>query len=268
MGAAVAVQALAAGAEVGWCPRGRSADTVRRAGDAGLEPVDDLRALLDSSAVVISLCPPAVAEAVAEEVAACSYGGIFVEANAISPARTEKIAGLLGGEVLDGCVIGPPPGERGRARLYLSGSGEAAGRVAALFAGTFLEARVLDGPVGKASALKVAFASFNKAAQALAAVSYALAEHHGLRAELEAEAQLHGGFALAHPGTLPGSAARGWRWAPEMAEAAQTLAAAGLPADFAEAAAAVFARWAPVKDDFDTDLDTVLRLVSDPSNIK
>jgi len=266
MGAIVGGQARAGGAFVGWCPTGRSADTARRAAAAGLTAVDDLRTLLDSSDVVISLCPPAAAERVAEEVAGCSYRGIFVEANAISPGRTEKIAGLMDAEVVDGCVIGPPPAEPRLARLYLSGAG--AERVASIFSGTFLEARVIEGAVGKASALKVAFASFNKAAQALAAISYALADHYGLRAELEAEARFHDGFALARPGSLPGSAARGWRWAPESQEAARTLEEAGLPADFALAAAEVFERWAPVKDDFDVDLDTVLRLLQRPSAIK
>jgi 3-hydroxyisobutyrate dehydrogenase-like beta-hydroxyacid dehydrogenase len=247
---------------VAWCPRDRSAATARRAFDAGLESFDDLPDLLAACDVVISLCPPAVAEQVAEQVASCSYRGLFVEANAIGPARTEKIAGLVaaaGAEVVDGCVIGPPPGPHDSARLYLSGP--SAQRVAGLFAGTRLEPKIIDGPVGQASALKLAFASYNKAAQALAAVSYALADTYGLRAELYAEAQRVSGAALAAPEGLPSAAARAWRWGPEMDEAARTLTEAGLPPEFAQAAAAVFDRWAPAKDDFDLDLDTALTLL-------
>ncbi len=261
MGAAVAGQAIRAGTPVAWWPAGRSADTARRAAQAGLEPVDDLGDLLAASDIVISLCPPAAAEEVAEQVAARSYRGLFVEANAIGPARTARIAELMDAEVVDGCVIGPPPTDAVSARLYLSGPAEQVGRVAAVFAGTRLEPEPLDGPVGQASALKLAFASYNKAAQALAAVSYALADHYGLREQLYAEARRIAGAALADPAGLPSAAARAWRWSPEMDEAAETLADAGLPVEFARAAAAVFDRWAAAKDDFDMDLDTALDLL-------
>ncbi len=258
MGAAVGRQLTEAGTRVVWCPEGRSPGTARRADEAGLERVRDLAELVEESDVIVSLCPPAAAEEVAASVA--GFGGLFVEANAISPARTRDIAGRFGA-ALDGCVIGPPPSAGTGARLYLSG--DRAAEVAALFGGTAVEALVVDGGIGRASALKMAYGSYNKALSALAAVSHALADAHGVGDELLAEARRSGLGPLADPGSLPGAAARGWRWAPEMEEAAATYRAAGLPDDLALAAAAVFTRWNGDRDAFGMSLTDALAHLRD-----
>ncbi|MBV9163597.1 MAG: phosphogluconate dehydrogenase, partial [Pseudonocardiales bacterium] len=83
MGAAVAAQLMANGHSVLWCPDGRSPTTHRRAQDAGLRPAP-LGQLLADSEIVVSICPPAVAEEIATTVAGIGYRGIYVEANAIS----------------------------------------------------------------------------------------------------------------------------------------------------------------------------------------
>jgi 3-hydroxyisobutyrate dehydrogenase-like beta-hydroxyacid dehydrogenase len=246
MGAAVGRELTGTGTRVLWCPEGRSEGTARRAREAALEPVG-LAELVTRSDVVISLCPPAAAEEVASSVA--GYGGVFVEANAVSPARTTAIAGRFE-TALDGCVIGAPPSGSAGPRLYLSGEPRRAAEVAALFAGTAVEAVPVEGGLGRASALKMAYGSFNKAASALAAVSLALAEAHGVGRELQAEARRLTGSHLARPEALPGVAARAWRWAPEMEEAAATFRDAGLPDDLARAAAAVFRRWDDDRDEF------------------
>jgi 3-hydroxyisobutyrate dehydrogenase-like beta-hydroxyacid dehydrogenase len=257
MGAAVGRELAGAGTRVVWCAAGRSEATARRAREAGLEPVPDLAALAAASDLVVSLCPPAAAEEVAAAVAATGFDGVFVEANAISPARTRRIASLFGA-VLDGCVIGPPPSPSTGARLYLSGEPRRAAEVAALFTGTAVEAVVIEGEAGRASALKMAFGSYNKASAALAAVSHALADAHGVGDELMAEARHLTLSPLAAPERLPSAAARAWRWAPEMEEGASTFRDAGLPDDLARAAAAVFERWAPDRDDFEISLADAL----------
>jgi hypothetical protein len=119
-----------------------------------------------------------------------------------------------------------------------------------LFTGTALAARVLDGPVGRASALKLAFASYNKISIALAAQAAALAAAHGVLEELEelGATQLPG-TPLGRLETLPGAAARAWRWAPEMAEIAAACTAAGLAPELALAAERLLGRWAVHKDD-------------------
>ncbi|WP_198586758.1 DUF1932 domain-containing protein [Glycomyces xiaoerkulensis] len=129
--------------------------------------------------------------------------------------------------------------------------------VAQLFTGTLVEARQIGPEVGEASALKLSFASFQKASRALAAVSHALADRHGVREELRSEADRMGPSALAQPGYLPSLAARAWRWAPEMHEIAAALREAGLPEDLAAGAERVFERWSGDKDDWDIDLHEV-----------
>ena len=112
MGAAVAAQLMANGHTVLWCPDGRSPATHRRAEDAGLSPAP-LEQLLADSEIVLSICPPAVAEEIATTVAEIEYRGIYVEANAISPARMHRIAARFTeaeAAVVDGCFVGSPPG--------------------------------------------------------------------------------------------------------------------------------------------------------------
>ena len=252
MGAAVGRQLASRGHRVLWDPAGRSPATAERARDAGLERSADLATACD---VIISLCPPASAEQVAEGVA--GFEGVFVEANAISPARVRRIADRAD-RVVDGCVIGPPPPDAGGTRLYLSGAAREVETAAALFDGTAVDAVAIEGGVGQASALKMAFGSYNKTMGALAAVSHALAQTYGVGGHLLTEARRITGHHLADPGRLPSVAARAWRWAPEMDEVAATLQDAGLPAELADAAAAVFRRWEEDQDDFGLALPDAL----------
>ncbi|MEV6617030.1 DUF1932 domain-containing protein [Streptomyces sp. NPDC051051] len=253
MGASVAAQAVAGGAEVRWLPAGRSAATRRRAAGIGLRAAADLGELVESCEVVLSVCPPAAALDVAEEVARAGFRGLYVDANAVSPERMARIAEVLAGggaTVVDGGITGPPPREPGTSRLYLSGDAEAVARVAGLFAGTALAPHPLAGPVGRASALKLSFASYNKIAYALAAQACALADGHGVLDELiELAAGALPGTPLAGPERLAGAGRKAWRWEPEMAEIARACAQVGLPTGFAEAAAETFARWEAHKDD-------------------
>jgi 3-hydroxyisobutyrate dehydrogenase-like beta-hydroxyacid dehydrogenase len=129
MGAAITAQIMTNGHTVLWCPDGRSPATCYRAQDAGLRPAP-LGQLLADSEIVVSICPPAVAEEIATTVAGIGYRSIYVEANAISPARLHRIIARFteaGAVVIDGCVFGPPPGGQPPARLYLAGAPTASG---------------------------------------------------------------------------------------------------------------------------------------------
>ncbi|MFD4938148.1 DUF1932 domain-containing protein [Streptomyces virginiae] len=260
MGAAVAAQAVAAGHEVLWVPEGRSEVTHRRAKEAGATACDSLGEALERSEIVLSICPPQAAEDVAAVVASHAFVGVYVDANAISPKRMQRIAEVIrpGATVLDGAIFGPPPSGQRVARLYLAGDGEAADRAEPVFKDTALHVRRASGSVGSASALKMAFASYQKAARTLAGVAHALAEAHGVGDELTAEAQVMASNILSDPGYLPSVAARAWRWAPEMQDIAETLRAADLPSDMAEAAVAVMSRWEGDKDRYDLKLADVL----------
>jgi 3-hydroxyisobutyrate dehydrogenase-like beta-hydroxyacid dehydrogenase len=147
MGAAVGRQAVSGGATVRWFAAGRSAATRKRADDAGLDEYNQLAGALDGADIVLSICPPAHAEDVAREVA--GYTGVYVDANAIAPARAQRITALLpGARVVDGGIIGPPPYRRGTTRLYLSGAVDG---VPELFDGTSLEVIALPGGIGRAA---------------------------------------------------------------------------------------------------------------------
>lgn len=252
MGAAIGAQLTAAGHDVAWCPAGRSARTVKRAAEAGLRAVDTLAELLAAAETVLSVVPPANADEVAREVGEAGFSGVYVDANAISPHRMAGISADLtdatGATVVDGAIIGPPPGGSATARIYLSGPAGAVDGVYALFEGGAAQPRRVGERIGTASALKMAYGSFQKASRALAAVSHALADDYGVTEQLLAEAADLGANALGDRAYFPGAAARAWRWAPEMAEAAESFRALGLPDDLALGAAEVFRRWAGDKD--------------------
>ena len=132
---------------------------------------------------------------------------------------------------VDGGIIGPPPQTAGTTRLYLSGA--EAETVAALFADTIVDARI----VADASAMKMAYASWTKGSQALLLAARATARELGVEDELLAEWQELG---LDVERAERARRTKGWRWVGEMEEIADTFAAAGQPDGFHRAAATVF----------------------------
>jgi 3-hydroxyisobutyrate dehydrogenase-like beta-hydroxyacid dehydrogenase len=242
MGAAIGAVLRGRGQRVVWASEERSADTRKRADEAGLEDAGSVEELVRRSEVILSVCPPHAALEVAGSVA--GFRGVFVDANAIAPATAREVAAVVaagGGESVDGGIIGPPPRAAGATRLYLSG-GEAEA-VACLFAGSVVDARVLSGELGTASALKMAYAAWTKGTAALLLAIGELARAEGV------ESALHEEWRLSLPDlnersqrAARSAQAKGWRWVGEMEEIASTFAAAGLPDGFHRAAAEVFRR--------------------------
>jgi 3-hydroxyisobutyrate dehydrogenase-like beta-hydroxyacid dehydrogenase len=217
--------------EVLWASEGRSEATRRRA-DAFTD-VGTVRELVAASDIVISLCPPAIAEDVAGEVAAEGLDGIYVEANAIAPERMKRIAGLL--RCVDGSVIA-----RTGLNLYLSGEPDDVAEVAALFPDGDVNAIPLEGSIGAASALKMAFGGWNKIGVALAAQAHAIARAYGVENALAGEGVESDRILRAAP--------KAWRWAPEMEEVAATCAELGLPDGITRGAADLYSRWDAHRD--------------------
>ena len=250
MGAAVGAAARQNGARVIWASSGRGDATRRRAGAAGLEDVGTVERLVAESRLILSICPPAAAVDVGREVAALGYRGVYVDGNAVAPDTTEAVGDIVGGggaQFVDGGIIGPPPHQPGTTRLYLSGLGAA--DVAARFTQGPLTAIALDNRIGSASALKMAYAGWNKGSQALLLAIRALAAREGVDEALVRE------WALSMPDlarrteqAVAGNTKKAWRFVGEMREIASTFAAAGLPEGFHEAAAEVFERMAHWKD--------------------
>jgi 3-hydroxyisobutyrate dehydrogenase-like beta-hydroxyacid dehydrogenase len=207
MGAAVG---NAVRADVLWASEGRSDATRRRA--VGFTDAGSVVELVRESDIVLSICPPAIAEEVARQVFDLGFDGLYVEANAISHERMRRIA-ALDARVVDGSIIAA----RG-INLYLAGEG--AEHVAELFDSGEVEAIALDAPVGAASALKMAFGGWNKIGIALTSQAHAIAEAYGVSEQLEAEG--------VPADRLQWVADRAWRWAPEMEEIADLCRELGL----------------------------------------
>jgi 3-hydroxyisobutyrate dehydrogenase-like beta-hydroxyacid dehydrogenase len=215
-----------------------------------LEPVSGIGELVTKSDLVISLCAPAVAEWVAQDVAGFARAGlVYLEANAVTPKRVERIERSLPGVVVvDGSVVGSPPRAGKAPRLYLSGPADAVESVSRLFRNTDVNVRVLGPRVGTASALKLSYSSFQKASRVLAAVAYATAEADGLGDELLDIAGLRPGSYLSETDYIPITAGRAWRWGPELEDAAAHVRDLGLPDEMIRGAARVLERWDDVHD--------------------
>ncbi|MDH6451714.1 MULTISPECIES: NAD(P)-dependent oxidoreductase [unclassified Streptomyces] len=245
MGSAIGAQLRARGHLVLWCPDGRSETTRRRAESAGLE-AEALSELVSRSDVLLSLCPPAAAEEIAAQVElnAAEADTIYVEANAVSPSRVQRIADRLAPmPVIDAAVVGSPPVGGKYPTLYLSGPGKQADGITELFAGTDVRPHVLGDTIGKASALKLAYSSYQKVSRVLAAVAYGAADTYGVADELLEIAARRTRSYLVETDYIPKTAARAWRWGPELEDAAALLADAGLPDSLVRAAAETLTRW-------------------------
>jgi 3-hydroxyisobutyrate dehydrogenase-like beta-hydroxyacid dehydrogenase len=242
MGAAVGRCLVRLGHPVLWAAMGRSADTAARAAAAGLTDAGTIAAVVGRADVILSICPPHAALDVAWAVH--GFGGLYVDANAISPGTASEVAQMItesGGRYVDGGIIGPPPVDPGATRLYLSGADAA--EVARMFAGPPLEARVVDGPATAASAVKMAYAGWTKGTAALLLAVRALARAQGVEDALLAEWALSApDLAQRSRGAAGAAAKKGWRWVAEMEEIAATMSAAGLPDGFHQAAAEIFRR--------------------------
>ena len=116
------------------------------------------------------------------------FRGIYVDANAVSPATAEVGRDAVeagGGTYVDGGIIGPPPREPGTTRLYLSG--DRAGEVARLFVDSRLEPVVVEAGRFAASATKMAYAAWTKVSAALLLSVHEAAERLDVDDVLRAE---------------------------------------------------------------------------------
>jgi len=224
MGSAVGRRLVEHGALVLTSLSGRSAATRGRAQAAGMLEADDDR--IAGADLILSILPPAEAAGLAQRLApALRRGGkrvIYVDCNAVNEATVQRIAGILAAtpaRFVDGAIIGAPPtpGAPGPTFYF---AGEAAvdlGRLQALG----LQTRTLDGGVGAASALKMAYAGITKGLTALGAAMVLAASRAG------ASEALHRELAASQPqllkrfqSALPDMAPKADRWVAEMREIA------------------------------------------------
>jgi 3-hydroxyisobutyrate dehydrogenase-like beta-hydroxyacid dehydrogenase len=250
MGISVAASIKNGNYRVYWVSAGRSLQTRQRASEFDLEDAGTLAQLCEIVDVIVSVCPPAAAEEVAEQVMEQSFRGLYLDANAIAPQRAIQIGNRMereGVDFVDGGIIGGPAWKSGQTWLYLSGN--RARDAAALFSAGPLETRVIGDDIGKASALKMCFAAYTKGTTALLCAILAAAEQSGVRGELEEQwSKTWPDFAVQTHERVTGVTAKAWRFVGEMEEIASTFESLGLPGEFHAAAGEIYQRLAKFKD--------------------
>ncbi|HWQ13051.1 MAG TPA: DUF1932 domain-containing protein [Roseiflexaceae bacterium] len=249
MGASVAANLQQSGHIVVWASEGRSSATIARAAAHGLQDAGTLVQLCVQCAIIISVCPPHAAEAVAHDVLAAGFRGLYVDANAIAPQRAVRMSAAMEGagvSFVDGGIIGGPAWRPGTT-LYLAGP--RAADVAACFTDGPLAVRVLGSEAGAASALKMCYAAYSKGTTALLAAILATAERLAVREALAAQWDQDGpAFTAQAERRVQQATAKAWRFVGEMEEIAATFRSAGLPGEFHQAAAEIYARLGHFKD--------------------
>ncbi len=228
MGAAIAGVFSRCGIRVFTTIAGRSKETALRAAAAGMEVVSAHEIV--KSDFLLSILPPSAALACASHWAPLLSGAVakplYVDCNAISPRTARDIGAILtdcGTPFVDAGIIGLPPRD-GMAGPRIYASGDHASRFAVL--GRYgLDIRVLDGPIGAASGLKLCFAGINKGLTAMAAAMILAAARadaqHGLRQEIEENWPSLWGLINRRVLDMPSKA---HRWVGEMREIAEFAA--------------------------------------------
>jgi len=223
MGCGVGQRLNEQGLKVVTALAGRSEASVRRARAAGMVSVVDQQ--IADADIILSIVPPGEAVAVAQRFAPLLKGkaAVYVDCNAVSPETAVaigKIIAVSGCAYVDIGIIGGPPRPDGYGPA-LYACGPQASRLAVLTAHG-LDLRVLDGPIGAASALKMSYAGITKGFTAVGAAMMLAASRAGAADALYQE------LAVSQPALLawltrqmPGMYGKAYRWVAEMEEIAQ-----------------------------------------------
>ncbi len=234
MGAAVGKRLTDRGVKVLTSLTGRGESTAARATAAGMIAASDEE--IAAADFILSILPPGDALALAQRFApalkASNAEPVYVDCNAINPNTVTRVAAAIaptGCPFVDAGIIGPPPpanapplaaeGRVSEPRFYASG--EAAPRFATLRQ-YGLDVRVLAGPPGAASALKMSYAGITKGTQAIGAAMMLAATRAGSAEALFEELGFSQKEMLAQfRQQLPMMPAKAYRWIAEMQEIAR-----------------------------------------------
>ena len=238
MGSAVATALARNDYRVFTCLAGRSERTRQLAAASGMRDyaaLDDLAASVDT---VLSILPPAAAEEFAKRICpAIKRSGrdvLFADCNAVSPSSVRtigEIAAQHGVAFVDASLVGAPP-RPDRSPVYFYVSGPRAASLDAL-ANDLVDVRNLGDEIGRASALKMVFASLTKGTNALRVAALMAGERLGVGPEVrKAWAEKTPAAWQTMAERIPDLAADAARWSPEMREIAETYASVGMTPEF------------------------------------
>jgi 3-hydroxyisobutyrate dehydrogenase-like beta-hydroxyacid dehydrogenase len=262
MGAAVGKRLAGHGVKVLTSLAGRSASTIARAGEAGMIGASDEE--IAAADFMLSILPPGDALSLAERfgpvLQASNAKPIYVDCNAINPATLDRVGAAIapsGCPFVDAGIIGAPPRDNDAGPRFYA-SGEAAPRLATLRE-CGLDVRVLEGPPGAASALKMSYAGITKGTQAIGAAMMLAATRAGSAEALVKELAFSQKEMLAlFKQQLPMMPAKAYRWIAEMQEIAGFVAADPAAHDLYEGAAHFYER---IAEDFSADKKDVAALM-------
>ena len=244
MGAAIGKSLISSGYLVSTVLKGRGIETRKRVQASNIQTFEKIEELIENLDIFMSILPPANAVSLAKKVAQLAknsdHSFTYLEANAISPEKTKQIAKLFKGtqvKFIDGGLIGLPPKDKNKPKLYISGP---TCRFLIETNGIAYDIKELGPSVGKASGMKMVYASITKGLNALLATSFIAANRLELIDELaeelnESQKQLFDRF-FKNTSRLPSDAAR---WAPEMIEIAETFNKVDVEDDFHNAASRI-----------------------------
>jgi putative dehydrogenase len=245
MGAGVGKRLQESGAQVRTLLGGRSAKSAERARAAGMIPATDEKAMLEGADFFLAILPPSEVENLARQLApvlsALPKKPIYVDCNAISPQTAARVAAIVeptGAKFVDGGIIGGPPRTGYSPAIYASGP--AAGGTAVL-RDWGIDWRVIDGPVGAASGLKMSYAGITKGTTAIAAAMLLGAARFGCGEALLAELSKSQPEMLKRMrASIPGMYDKAYRWVGEMEEISDFLGANPASSDMYAAIARLY----------------------------
>ena len=228
MGSGVGRRLRESGAEVRTLLSGRSPASAERARAAGMVAAANERALLEGADFFLSILPPGEAEPLARRLAptleALDRKPVYIDCNAVSPQtaiRIGEIVAATGAHFVDAGIIGGPPRPGYSPAIYASGP--TVGQTAVL-RDWGIDWRVIEGPIGAASAVKMSYAGITKGTTAIAAAMLLGAARFGCAEALIAELSSSRPQMLARMRSgIPGMYDKAYRWVAEMEEISDFL---------------------------------------------
>ena len=250
------------GLEVITCLTDRSQRTRELAESAGIVDVQDFAQMIDRADIVLSVLVPERAVDVARQVAAViEQSGKplpFADCNPVAPAVAIEMAKIIdgaGGKYIDGGIIGSPPGRGAPPRFYASGPHEA---ILGQLDGRGISVPMMGGDVGRASAIKMCYASLSKGTAALNASALISAMNLGIYDEFINEMESSQQGVLKNMQGVKGLGAKAFRWIDEMEQISATFGAAGATPHMHKGAADIFrlVTSSPIGDERPETIDT------------
>jgi putative dehydrogenase len=190
MGAGVGGRLVERGLRVVTSLEGRSAASAKRAADKGMIAASDEECA--KADVFLSILPPSDALGLAEKMAAMiaksNHKPVYVDCNAVSPPTKVEIGNVIlkaGAPFIDVGIIGLPPKPNSDGPVMIVSGPESAKFMPLADFG--LNLRMVDGPIGAASAVKMSYAGITKGITALGSMMMLASTRGGVAAELRTQ---------------------------------------------------------------------------------